>query len=120
MHALHNYNGVPILYTFLDMSQPSVVCLNGLRSAGVGIVGVRSAGVGIANVRSAGVGHRSRKAHRRRASMLVYIKGSQQSCLNDDMIDPAMDSQPNLNGNRIALATECISLIPRRFGVYIF
>ena len=68
MHALHNYYGVPILYTFLDMSQPSVVCLNGLRSASVGIVGVRCAGVGIA-----GVGRRSREARRRRASMLVYI-----------------------------------------------
>ena len=53
MHASHNYYGVPILYTFLDMSQPSVVCLNSLRSAGIGIVGVRSAGVGIAGVRSA-------------------------------------------------------------------
>ena len=73
MHALHNYYGVPILYTFLDTSQPSVVCLNGLRSACVGIVGVRSAGVGIANVRSAGVGHCSREARLWRASMLVII-----------------------------------------------
>ena len=55
------------------MSQPSVVCLNSLRSAGVGIVGVRSAGVGIADVRSAGVGHRSREARQRRSSMLVII-----------------------------------------------
>ena len=62
-------------YTFfLDMSQPSVACLNSLRSAGVGIVGIRSAGVGIAGVRSAGIGRRSREARRRRASMLVgYI-----------------------------------------------
>ena len=73
MHALHNYYGVPILYTFLDMSQPSVVCLNSLRSAGVGIVGIRSTGVGIAIVRSAGVGRRSRKARRRRASLLVVL-----------------------------------------------
>ena len=58
-----------MLYTFLDMSQPSVVCLNSLRSAVVGIVGVRSAGVGIA-----GIGHRSREACRRRASMLVSYK----------------------------------------------
>ena len=64
MHALHNYYGVPILYTFLDMSQPSVVCLS-LRSAGDGIVDVRSAGV-----RSASVGHRSREARRRRAFLL--------------------------------------------------
>ena len=56
-----------MLYTFLDMSQPSVVCLNSLRSAGVGIVGVRSAGIGIA-----GVGHRSREACLRWASLLVY------------------------------------------------
>ena len=55
------------------MSQPSVVCLNSLRSASVGIVGVRSAGVGIAGIRSAGVGRGSREARRRRASMLVYI-----------------------------------------------
>ena len=55
------------------MSQPSVVCLNNLRSAGVGIVGVRSAGVGIASVRSAGIGRRSREARRRRASLLVLI-----------------------------------------------
>ena len=68
MHALHNYYGVPILYTFLDMSQPSVVCLNNLRSAGVGIVGVRSAGVGIAGT---GIGRRSREARQRRASLLV-------------------------------------------------
>ena len=55
-------------YTFfLDMSQPSVACLNSLRSASVGIVGVRSAGVGIAGIR-----RRSREARRRRASMLVY------------------------------------------------
>ena len=60
MHALHNYYGVPILYTFLDMSQPSVVCLS-LRSAGVEIVSVRSTGVGIAGVRSASVGRRSRE-----------------------------------------------------------
>ena len=61
-------------YTFfLDMSQPSVACLNSLRSAGVGIVGVRSAGVGIAGVRSAGIGRRSREARRRRASMLVFM-----------------------------------------------
>ena len=61
-------------YTFfLDMSQPSVACLNSLRSAGVGIVGVRSTGVGIAGVRSAGIGRRSREARRRRASMLVII-----------------------------------------------
>ena len=78
MHALHNYYGVPILYIFLDMRQPSVVCLNNLRSAGVGIVGVKSAGVGIAGVgiagvRSAGVGRRSREACRRRASMLVIL-----------------------------------------------
>ena len=72
MHALHNYYGVPILYTFLDTSHPSVVCLNSLRSAGVGIVGVRSAGI-----RSAGVGHRSREAHRRRASLLVKTKLTQ-------------------------------------------
>ena len=38
------------------MSQPSVVCFNILRSAGIEIVGIRSAGVGIAGVRSAGVG----------------------------------------------------------------
>ena len=75
MHALHNYYGVPILYTFLDMSQPSVVCLNSLRSASVGIVGVRSAGVGIAGVRSADIGRRSSEARQRRASMLVLIKG---------------------------------------------
>ena len=36
------------------MSQPSVVCLNSLRSASIGIVGVRSAGVGIAGVRTTG------------------------------------------------------------------
>ena len=47
------------------------MCLNGLRSASVGIVGVRSAGVGIAGIRSAGVERRSREARRRRASMLV-------------------------------------------------
>ena len=64
-----------MLYTFLDMSHTSVVCLS-LRSAGVGIVGVRSAGVGIAGVRSAGVKHRSREARRRRASMLVYSNPS--------------------------------------------
>ena len=32
------------------MSQPSVVCLNSLRSAGIEIVDIRSAGVGIAGV----------------------------------------------------------------------
>ena len=71
MHALHNYYGVLILYTFLNMSQPSVVCLDSLRSADVGIVGVISAGVGIAGVRSASVGRRSREARRRRAFLLV-------------------------------------------------
>ena len=72
MHTLHNHYGVPILYTLLDLSQPSVVRLS-LRSAGVGIVGVRSTGVGIAGIRSAGVGRRSREARRRRASLLVLI-----------------------------------------------
>ena len=62
-----------ILYTFLDMSQSSVVRLS-LRSAGIGIVGVRSAGVGIAGVRS--VGRRSREAHLQRASLLVIIMQS--------------------------------------------
>ena len=62
MHALYNYYGVPIIYTFLDMSQPSVVCLS-LRSAGIGIVGVRSAGVR----------RRSREARLRRACLLVAI-----------------------------------------------
>ena len=38
------------------MSQPSVVCLNSLRSASIEIVGIRSAGVGIVGIRSAGVG----------------------------------------------------------------
>ena len=38
------------LYNFLDMSQPSVVCLNSLRSTDVGIVRARSAGVGIVDV----------------------------------------------------------------------
>ena len=79
MHALHNYYGVPILYTFLDTSHPSVVCLS-LRSAGVGIVGVRSAGV-----RSAGVGHRSREARRRLAFLLVYIILLQ--CMLDTSLD---------------------------------
>ena len=64
------------------MSQPSVVCLNSLRSAGVGIVGVRSDGVGIAGVRSAGVGHHSREASRRRASMLVIIINCAPCCGN--------------------------------------
>ena len=45
------------------MSRPSVVCLNSLRNASVGIVGVRSAGVG----------RRSREARQRRASMLVLL-----------------------------------------------
>ena len=71
MHALHNHYGVPILYTLLDMSQPSVVRLS-LRSAGVGIVSVRSTGIRIAGVRIAGVGRRSREARRRRASLLMY------------------------------------------------
>ena len=67
MHALHNHYGAPILYTFLDMSQPSVVRLS-LRSASVEIVGVISASVGIAGVRSASVGH-----HSGEASLLVYL-----------------------------------------------
>ena len=85
--CLINYYGVPILYTFLDMSQPSVVCLSsirsasigiaGVRSAGVGIAGVRSAGVGIAGVRSTGVGRRIREVHRRRASLLVSLMNGQ-------------------------------------------
>ena len=82
-----------MLYTFLDMSQPSVMCLNSLRSARVGIAGVRSTGLGIASVRSAGVGiagvrsagiriagvtstgvrRHSREARLRQASLLVYL-----------------------------------------------
>ena len=67
MHALHNYYRVPILY-ILDTNQPSVACLNSLRSAGVGIVGVRSAGVGIA-----GVWRRSKESAEGRLLCLLLI-----------------------------------------------
>ena len=84
-----------MLYTFLDMSQPSVVCLNSLRSAGVRLVGVRSAGVGIA-----GVGHRSREARRRAVENIHNC--SNYPHIYYSVFDRCMESNPKSVLNHIS------------------